>query len=127
MKPMPQRIQPTAFLGRRETTNAPIVGYTSKGTPANTTNFRWDLTCGLWKSSNTASTARVAHSAQSDQASQVAARVLIPPSPRPCSFVPSVTPLLYSTTASKALRQPLRVRGMDETSTVTGTLGSSLF
>src|SRR5215212_11440149 len=113
MKPMPHRIQPTAFLGRRETTSAPIVGYTRKGTPANTTNFRWDLTCGLWKSSNTASTARVAHSAQSDQASHAVARWLIPPSPRPCSFVPSVTPPLYSTTVSKALRQTLRGEVLD--------------
>src|SRR5215204_32914 len=94
---MPQRIQPTAFLGRRETTNAPIVGYTRKGTPANTTNFRWDLTCGLWKSSNTASTARVAHSTQSDQASHAAARWLIPPIPRLCSHASSITTPLYST------------------------------
>jgi len=36
------------------------------------------------------------------------ARVLIPPSPRRCSFVPSVTTPLYSTTVSQALRQTLR-------------------
>jgi hypothetical protein len=38
-RPMPQRIQPSAFLGRRETTTAPIVGYTNKGIPTNTAKF----------------------------------------------------------------------------------------
>src|SRR5215216_7428621 len=33
---------------------------------------------------------------------------LISPTPRPSSLVPSVTPPLYSTTVSQALRQPLR-------------------
>src|SRR5215207_3502659 len=48
-------------------------------------------------------------SAHSDQASQEAARVLIPPIPRSCSLVLSVTTLLYSATVSQALRQTLRV------------------
>src|SRR5215218_2943009 len=42
------------------------------------------------------------------------ARVLIPPSPRPCSFVRSVTTPLYSTTVSQALRQPLRGKGLND-------------
>ena len=47
-------------------------------------------------------------SATSDQASQAAARVLVPPTPLPCSFVPSVTTPLYRATVSQALRQALR-------------------
>ena len=47
-------------------------------------------------------------SAHSDQASHEAARVLIPPIPRSCSVVPSVTAALYSSTVSQALRQALR-------------------
>src|SRR5215217_9378635 len=43
-------------------------------------------------------------SAHSDQASHEAARVLIPPIPRSCSVVPSVTAALYSSTVSQALR-----------------------
>ena len=39
----------------------------------------------------------------SDHASQVAVRALMPPIPRPCSLAPSVTPPLYSTTASRVL------------------------
>ena len=35
---------------------------------------------------------------------------LISPTPRPCSLVPSVTTPFYSTTVSRALRQPLRSR-----------------
>jgi hypothetical protein len=48
-------------------------------------------------------------STTSDQASQAAERVLVPPTPRPCcSLNPSVTTLLYSSIVFKALRQPLR-------------------
>src|SRR5215207_156882 len=46
----------------------------------------------------------------SDQASQEAARRLIPPLLRSCSLAPSLTTPLYSTTVSQALRQPLRAR-----------------
>src|SRR4030095_1159080 len=42
------------------------------------------------------------------------ARVLIPPIPPPCSLVPSVTTLLSSTTVSKALRQTLREKGLND-------------
>src|SRR5829696_4649522 len=42
------------------------------------------------------------------------ALVLIPPSPRPCSFVRSVTTPLYSTTVSKALRLTLRGKGLND-------------
>src|SRR5919112_310106 len=39
--------------------------------------------------------------------------VLILPIPPPCSVVPSVTTLLYSTTVSQALRQTLRGKGLN--------------
>ena len=42
------------------------------------------------------------------QAGHAAERALIPPSPRPCSFAPSLTTPLYSISVSKALRQTLR-------------------
>src|SRR5215216_3711510 len=46
--------------------------------------------------------------AHTDQASHEAARELIPPTPRSCSLVPSVTTPLYRTIVAQALRQPLR-------------------
>src|SRR5215204_6097515 len=51
-----------------------------------------------------------AQSIPSAQAIQLAARVLLSPTPRPCPFAPSVTTPHYSTTVSQALRQPLRSR-----------------
>jgi len=53
-------------------------------------------------------------SAANDQASQEAARVLIPPVPRSCSPGPLVMTQLYSTTVSQTLRQPLRSRAVSE-------------
>src|SRR5215208_7521729 len=47
-------------------------------------------------------------STPSDQASQAAVRVLIPPIPLPCVLIPAVTTPLYSGTVSQALRQTLR-------------------
>jgi hypothetical protein len=41
-------------------------------------------------------------------------RRFIPPIPRLCSLAPSVTPPLYSTTVSQALRQTLRGKGPKE-------------
>jgi hypothetical protein len=43
-------------------------------------------------------------------ASQVAARVPIPPNPRSCSLAPSVTTPLYRRTVSHSLRHPFRER-----------------
>ena len=59
-----------------------------------------------WNATLTATAAN--ESAQSDQASQAAVRVLIPPTSCPCSLARSVTIPLYSTTVSRTLRQPLR-------------------
>jgi hypothetical protein len=47
-------------------------------------------------------------SAHVDQANQAAVRVLIPPTPRPCSLAPSVTTSVYSTTLSEALRSAVQ-------------------
>src|SRR5215210_1051770 len=52
--------------------------------------------------------------AHNDQASQAAPRLLIPPIPLPCSLAPSIITLLYSTTVSLALRQPLRSQAVVE-------------
>ena len=43
--------------------------------------------------------------AASDQVNQEAAREYVPPTPRPCSFVPSVTTLLYRIIVFQALRE----------------------
>src|SRR5918993_181020 len=56
------------------------------------------------------------------------ARVLILPTPRPCSFVPSVTTPLYSTTVSQPLRQTLRgevPKGYPPAPATTRTLGGT--
>jgi hypothetical protein len=45
----------------------------------------------------------VKESTHSDQASQAAARALIPPIARPCSLTPAVTTLLYSTSQFRYL------------------------
>src|SRR5215207_5006190 len=50
----------------------------------------------------------VKEKAHADHASQVLARLLILPTPRPCAFAPSVTTPLYRTSISKVLRQMLR-------------------
>jgi hypothetical protein len=50
----------------------------------------------------------VKEKAHADHASQMVARLLIWPTPRPCALAPSVTTLLYRTSISKALRQRLR-------------------
>src|SRR5918999_1531743 len=55
--------------------------------------------------------------AHMDQANNAAVRRLIPPTPRCCSLAPSVTTSLYSTTVSKALRQPLRASFSERRST----------
>src|SRR5215203_3085208 len=112
------------FLGRRETISAPIVGFTSDTRPVNPARIRlrtWEIwvirvpilarekTSSLRRKSNKRESARSAtHATHSDQASLVAALVLNPTPPRPCSLAPSVTTPLYSTTVSKALRQSLR-------------------
>jgi hypothetical protein len=65
------------------------------------------------------------HKAHSDQASQAAVRLLIPPIPRPSRFDPSVTTILYDTTVSQALRQTLRGEVPKEYPPAPATYGTS--
>src|ERR687889_791145 len=60
------------------------------------------------KSSERASAISAKHATHSDQASRVAERALIPPTPRSCSLAASVTVPLYRASVSYTLRQPLR-------------------
>src|ERR687889_632715 len=60
------------------------------------------------KSSKRASAMSAKHATHSDQASRVAVRALIPPTPRSCSLALSVTVPLYGASVSCTLRQPLR-------------------
>src|SRR5215204_4342031 len=101
---------PTRFSLRREATMAPTV---EKNTALSVLSSQESKVCVCgWErfraKSKRANTVRVKESPQSDHASQEALRVLIPPTPRSCSFVPSVTTPLYSSTVSQSLRQPLR-------------------
>src|ERR671912_1250992 len=107
---MPQKIQPVGLAGRREAISAPTVGNASESTPVSTAKLGPSLgmnregTSAVRKSSKSASAVSPTHAAHADQANQAATRVLIPPTPRPCSLVPSVTTPLYRTTVSKVLR-----------------------
>src|SRR3712207_4323346 len=61
---------------------------------------------------NRLATASTTHSTHSDQASTVAAWVLLPPTTRSCSLASCVTTPLYNATVSQALRQTLRGKGL---------------
>ena len=63
-------------------------------------------------SSTPVATNMVTERPASDHASHAAARALVPPAPRFCSLVPSVTTPLYRTIVSQTLR--LALRGRDE-------------
>ena len=60
------------------------------------------------KSRKTASAMSAKHATHSHQASRVALRALVPPTPRSCSLAASVTTPLYNTTDPQALRKALR-------------------
>src|SRR5215203_2717440 len=105
---MAQKSQPMVLRGCREATMDPIV-----------------------RASATPLTRSATESTTSDQASQAAERVLIPPTRRPCSLAPSVTTLLYSTTVSQTLRQPLRAsfseRGSAELTKIPLPIGQAMY
>src|SRR5215210_8491989 len=108
--PERHKSQPTGFSGRREATTAPtvasitIVELTSHQSKMWVPGWEW-----IRARRRRLSPVRVTESAHSDHASHAAVRRLIPPIPRPCSLIPSVTtPLLYKTSVSRTLRQPLR-------------------
>src|ERR687890_201418 len=60
------------------------------------------------KSSKRANAMSARHATHSDQASRVAVRALIPPTPRSCFLAASVTVPLYRASVAYTLRQPLR-------------------
>src|SRR5687767_500282 len=109
-KPSARQIQPMGLCGRLEAIRAPTIGKAKKGTKLNRPLTVSTLTQLLGDCADRASTYSAAlaknmatETPASDQASQEATRVLIPPTPRPCSLAPSVTIPLYSTTVSKVL------------------------
>src|SRR5215212_9706556 len=99
-----QNSQPMGFSGRREATRVPTVE-NAKITTERHAVTRADEVGTLSEARRKARTMATKVDTQTDHASQEAARVLILPTPRPCSLASSVTALLYSTTFSQALRQ----------------------
>src|SRR5215208_983430 len=100
------KIQPMGLCGRLEAISAPTRGKARKDTKLSVSltvptvpQLLVDCAEGARKYNMTFATNMVTESAASDQASQ-AVRVLIPPTPRPCSLVRSVTAPLYNTTVS---------------------------
>src|SRR5918998_1912205 len=116
---MVQKIQPMGFSGRREEIVAPTVekdpmARSEMMAPAAPSVLFSGS--GYRKPKTTVMTTSSTVSAHSDQASQAAARSLIPPAPRPCFLAPSVRTLpLYSTIVSQALRKALRGRSFQQT------------
>ena len=100
--PTPQKSQPMVLRGWRETMMAPTAEKMSSVTRSATTladfvsppNWR-SATVELAARDNTSPpTSSATDSATSDQASQAAARLFVPPTPRPCSAVRcAMTPL----------------------------------
>src|SRR5687767_7380992 len=120
-RPAASEIQPMGLPGRRDATRAPTSvksratarkmkgTFTVPQTPALSTTR-----VGLLRTRSTADAESSAtDNRPSDQASQEAVRRLILPSPRSCSLAPSVITPPYNTTVSKALRQTLRGRGLN--------------
>src|SRR5829696_10366095 len=120
-KPAVRQIQPIGFWGRLEAIRAPTRGKARKGKKITRPPMSppvphvlgsrvagapyKDMMISATLAKNMA-TERPA----SDHANHEAARVLIPPTPRPWSLAPSVTTLLYRATVSQTLRQALRSR-----------------
>src|ERR671916_889402 len=101
--PKAMKSQPTGLYGLREATRAPTV---AKGTAVERT--RGMSAPSLTGHSRNPRPIIAMIRAHKGHASQ-AARVLIPPTPRPCSLAPSVTTPLYSTIGSQTL--PIALRG----------------
>src|SRR5215217_9145821 len=113
--PTARQIQPMAFVGRLEAIRAPTKGKARKGSMKTNTMLKPPVPQVIGGCADggrmynaTFATNMISERVASDQASHAAVRALIPPIPRPCSLAPSVTPPLYLTTASRALRQTLR-------------------
>src|SRR5918992_4030370 len=110
-KPAVRQIQPIGFWGRLEAIRAPTRGKARKGkkitrppmSPPVPHVLGGRVAGAAYKDmmvSATLAKNMATERPASDQASQAAARRLIPPTPRPCSLAPFVTTLLYSTTVS---------------------------
>ena len=92
----PSKNQPIGLLGRREATIAPTI--VLETTPRRKVKSRGPVPVSTVNA--TTQVTKTTVRAHSDQASQEAARKLIPPMPRPYSLAPSVTTPLYSITVS---------------------------
>src|SRR5215218_531252 len=111
-KPSASKIHPTQLRGRLEATSAPTRGKARKGKKLNTLPTAPRVFHSPGESIDRASTCKamaatnmITERAASDQASQAAVRVLIPPVPRSCCcHAPSVTTPLYTTTVPRTLR-----------------------
>jgi hypothetical protein len=121
-RPMAQKSQPMVLRGCREATMAPTTEKVRTMAKERTTvSASPTLPYGspggvdpIVRASATPPPRSATESTTSDQASQAAERVLVPPTPRPCSFALSVTTPLYSTTVSQALRLTLRGKGLND-------------
>src|SRR5215210_5127502 len=107
--PERHKSQPTGFSGRREATMAPTVtSITMVALPSHQSKMwvpGWERIRAKRRRLSAVSATESAHS---DQASQEAAREVIPQIHLPRSLAPAITTPLYSTTVSQELRQPLR-------------------
>src|ERR671914_161405 len=110
-KPAVRQIQPIGFWGRLEAIRAPTRGKARKGKKITrppmsppVPHVLGDRVAGAAYKDMMVSATLAKNMATerpaSDHASQAAARVLIPPTPRSCSLAPSVTTSVYSTTVS---------------------------
>src|ERR687893_641380 len=123
-RPSAGQIQPMGFRGSLVAIRAPTPGKARKDTKTSRSSaipllLAGSQLLGTWTDrprTNSATFAADMASVRqaSDHASQAAARVFVPPTPRARSLVPAVTTPLYSTTVSQALRRPLRGRGENE-------------
>src|SRR5215204_5522556 len=115
-RPAIRQIQPMGLWGRLEAIRAPTRGKARKGTNTNRPPTVPQVLEGRVSGAPDKDKRVIAKPATnmdrerpaSAQASQLAARVPIPPAPRSCSPTPSLTTPLYRRTVSQTLRLALR-------------------
>ena len=103
MTPTPQKSQPMALRGWREAMMAPTTEKASARTDSVTKpSYRRSGTLDrVIRANEIPPTSSTTDTTTSDQASQVVARVLTPPTPRSsCSLAPTVTASLYMASVS---------------------------
>src|SRR5215208_1339361 len=109
--PTAKQIQPMGLWGRLEAIRAPTKGKARKGSMKTKKMLRPPVPqviggCadgGRMMYNAKFATNMISERVANDQASHAAVRALILPILRPCFLAPSVTPPLYSTTASRVL------------------------